>query len=221
MTQKAVLIVTVLLATALSSRPLAGQAELFRLASGRAFDAGVSPAAVDVVPILIDVEQLERGTRSVSFELTRGERVRAQVMRLERRGPRDVTWRGRLIDGTAGRIQLTAKAGAVAGLIETADAVYEIGPTPSGGHQLSRLDQARFSPCAGGVENTLADEASGSSRLAGHESSGLDIGQSIDVMVLYTPQARDASGGLAGIEATAQSAIDLSNTAFVPTNRGE
>ena len=36
----------------------------------------------------------------------------------------------------------------------------------------------------------------------------------IDVLGYYTPQARDAAGGVAQIEALVQSAVDLSNTAF-------
>jgi hypothetical protein len=40
----------------------------------------------------------------------------------------------------------------------------------------------------------------------------------LDVMLLYTPQARDAAGGVANIEATAQAAVDNMNTAFSNSN---
>ncbi|WP_154222952.1 M12 family metallo-peptidase [Marinicella rhabdoformis] len=40
----------------------------------------------------------------------------------------------------------------------------------------------------------------------------------LDVMVIYTPQARDAAGGVSGIEATAQAAVDAMNLSFDNSN---
>jgi hypothetical protein len=40
----------------------------------------------------------------------------------------------------------------------------------------------------------------------------------IDVMILYTPQARSAAGGVSQIEAAIQNAVDLANTAFADSD---
>jgi hypothetical protein len=53
---------------------------------------------------------------------------------------------------------------------------------------------------------------------SGFATEGDPATDRIDVMGLYTPQARDAAGGVAAIEATIQAAVDNANTAFIDSD---
>jgi peptidyl-Asp metalloendopeptidase len=96
---------------------------------------------------------------------------------------------------------------------------FEVRPFP-GGTLARQLDEARFAPCATGPEHEVSGTPKGAHAAAHgpHADAGdySDRGPNqIRVLVAYTPQARDAEGGEAQIQARAVFAINQANTAYV------
>jgi hypothetical protein len=124
-----------------------------------------------------------------------------------RRGESDYTWYGRAAGG--GDAILTVKGHAVAGVITTRNGAYVIRPEAAGDHRIFLVDETRL-PAEIGVPH--ADLSAGSSADATPPTSA--AGQTLDVLIVYTQQARDAAGGTSGIEASIQNAVDWANTAY-------
>ena len=167
-------------------------------------------AVVEARAIEIDGAQLTAGRETLRFELFEGTRYEAVLNELERRGPEDVTWRGWLGAPGGDRVVLTSHEGRVAGMVFSPEGVYEIAPLAGGGHRLAQIDQDRFPLCGGAPEPLDL-----SMPFEGDVPAAADSADQIDVMIAYTPQARTAAGGTAAIRATAQSAVDMANTAFI------
>ena len=167
-------------------------------------------AVADARRIEVDASQLSEGRERLGFALLDGSRHEATMSDLERRGPSDVTWRGWLDRAGNHRVVLTLQRSLVTGMVFSPEGVYEIAPIPGGGHRLAKLDQDRFPPCGGDptFPGSLANPAEEPL------PAEADPANQIDVLILYTPQARDAAGGVASIQATAQAAVDIANTAF-------
>jgi hypothetical protein len=75
----------------------------------------------------------------------------------------------------------------------------------SGGNRLLQLRDDGFPACGGTLPALQAERG---------EYPLLDDGSRIDVMVVYTPQARAAAGGSAAMEVTIQNAVDATNEAY-------
>jgi hypothetical protein len=211
----------VLLSFVLSAGLLAQAAagrELFRFAPGpeKAGETLPSSAAVEHRAIEIDLGLLAAEDAGlIELPLLDGVLYEAERTEAVVRGPGDSTWRGklRLPDGEDGTVTLTVRGGAMSGLIYAPSGVYEIVPGALGGHKLTRLDQGLFPPCGGEITPEEHAGAHAASDTAG-AAIAADSENQIDVLVLYTPQARTAAGGTAAIQAIAQSAVDASNTAY-------
>lgn len=129
---------------------------------------------------------------------------------VETRAGDDVTWRGKIVVGKwTGDVILTFRHGYVAGLIYSPDAVYEI--VPKGDRQiLIELDQSVFPECAGDVKGVPQPVAVGR-----NPEAGVDSGDRIDVLVVYTTATKNNLGGDAQAQTHAQQAIDATNTAYI------
>lgn len=106
---------------------------------------------------------------------------------------------------------LTLEQGYVVGLVTTRDSVWEIRTLADGGQSVDLIEQDRFPACG-------TPPATGPRRELGDVDpcpNPTDPVASVDVLSLYTPQARDASGGVPQIEALIQAAVDNTNTAYV------
>jgi len=173
--------------------------------------ASLSPAATAAVPVSIALDQLEQGAAVLRLELPDGPIVDARLADLERRGPGDLVWRGRIEGGHRGELTLTMKNGFVAGLVSLAEGSWEVRTQPGGGQSLERLDTESFPTCGTppAAEPLLLPEGD-----VDPCPNPIDRPDRIDVLGYYTPEARDAAGGVAQIEALVQSAVDISNTAF-------
>lgn len=122
----------------------------------------------------------------------------------------DITWRGKIVaDKFSGDIFFTVRKGYVAGMIYTPEAVYEI--VAKGDRQyLVQLDQSLFPECYGdlkGEENSVRDNIA--------PDGGVDSGDVIDVLVVYSTAVKNHVGGDAQAQALAQAAIDSANTAYL------
>ncbi len=204
------------------------QVPLYQLGSGWSRVLSTVEASVAGREIAIDTVSFEALPDRLELELLDGSRLIARRSYAERRGPGRALWRG-WADGQ--RVVLTLHSGLVAGRIETPDGVHQILPLPGGGHGLAKLDSSLFGPCLTEAELTIANPSEPSPSRgtvaptdatapadAVDPTDGGDPEDSIDVMAMYTPQARDAAGGVAAIEATIQSAVDVTNAAFAASD---
>lgn len=166
---------------------------------------------VDVDPAVLD-----RRSPVLTVDLPDGRLHRIEGSKVEVRGPGDLVWRGRFED--AGAAILTLKNGFVVGLLFAPDALYELAATGRG-QVLNRLDPEAFDPCAHEDGASRFDPGLLIGAKSGFAVEGLDLTpkadfNNVDIMTVYTAAARIGAGGTAQIEATAQSAIDISNTAL-------
>lgn len=170
-----------------------------------------SLASVKEADISIDMAAVSRpGSSRLDLPLFDGKTYRAQREELEIRSATDLTWRGKVREGSfLGEVVLTLRNGYVFGLIYSPEAVYEI--TAKGDRQiLVQLDQRLFPECAGDIKGDPAKAGT----LSAAPEAAIDSGDRIDVLMLYTAQVKTALGGDTQAQALAQASIDLSNTTY-------
>jgi len=187
---------------------------LFEFVPGPVDTASGRTEIVAAKRIAIDVSTIERDPPSLRIPLLDGVISQATRTEFERRGAENTTWRGRFDTPSGGRVTLTVRHGVVVGFIQFADRTYVIEPVRGGGYAEKEINQDLYPECGG---------AEFPGETAFHRKDpdpdvAYDSGARIDVMVMYTPEARDAAGGVAAIEATAQAAVDIANTAFDDSN---
>jgi hypothetical protein len=163
--------------------------------------------------VMVDTSVLAEVPEALALQLIDGSRVLAIATGVELRRDHSMAWRGQLEQG-GGRVTLTLKNGVVIGQIEVADGPYGLTTLPDGGQVLVRYDQSQFPECAGPLEPEWLD----TSRQPMDAPTVWDLPGRIDVMVVYTPEARSAAGGISQIEAAIQFAVDQANTAFSDSN---
>ena len=183
---------------------------LFEFVSGPAARNGGRVEIVAIERVIVDISAIAKNPLSLAIPLLDGTIPRANRMDFERRSADNITWRGRFDEPNSGRVTITVRNGVVVGLIQNTGRTYVIEPVIDGGEALKEVNQDLYPEC-GGAE--LPGETAFHKNDFEAEIAG-DSGARIDVMVMYTPEARDAAGGVAAIEATAQAAVDIANTAF-------
>ena len=145
----------------------------------------------------------------------------------ERRGARGSVWRGRGQLDRSAKLTLTQYAGLMFGHIESGNETFTIRPGPNGRTIVEKLDTDSFAPEWGHDAATYGREKV--PPLSGRETiqertvippvtTAADSTIQIDLMSVYTPQARAAAGGTAQIEGRIQAAVDQANTAFINSN---
>ncbi|MHC4615189.1 MAG: M12 family metallo-peptidase [Planctomycetota bacterium] len=125
------------------------------------------------------------------------------------------SWSGRVEGQPPGRFSLVTVKGVVAAVIRAPGVgTFRIRPV-GGGHVAQQIDEEAYAPCA--IEPG-PDPAPGPLMAMGFP--GCADGSEIDVLVLYTPLARDDAGGTAAIEAAANLFIAESNDAYANSQIG-
>lgn len=115
-------------------------------------------------------------------------------------------WTGRLKEVSSGTVSLVIRDGALIGTVNSGESLFLIRPDRDGLHIVREVDPATYAPEIEPIEISRAE-------LALPESfEGSDDGSNIDILVAYTPTARDEAGGTTAIE----NLIDL---AVVETNQ--
>ncbi|HWM90509.1 MAG TPA: zinc-dependent metalloprotease family protein [Thermoanaerobaculia bacterium] len=149
---------------------------------------------------------------------------------IERRGPSDFAWRGKVVDpvlGAVGTATLTVQGDLMAGLVVMPDALYELEPGASGEHRLLQVENAVES-CGGGMlpdvtpksprqrqAAMIAAQAEARAAAAARVTEGAAATNQLDLLALWTPAARNGLGGTRQIRLVVQNAVDVANTAFV------
>jgi peptidyl-Asp metalloendopeptidase len=140
-----------------------------------------------------------------------------------RLGANEFSWRGKITDdGSNGDVILTVKDRAMSGLIYTQAGVYEIIPQADFTHLLVQIDQSLFPACGGAIpppEGQTMTVQSGagadlSKLVVDNDAVAPDDGSLIDVLVVYTAQARIAQGGTTQIQTLIQNAVSATNAAY-------
>ena len=177
-----------------------------------------SKAAVETQEIAIQSGALQADTAQIAVDLFDGKRHVLTRHSVIDRGEGNMFWQGHFADG--GEAVLTVHKGVVVGLLYGPDGLYEIGTAEHGGQILSRIHQEAFPGCA--TEEHAADQGPrprfGVDLSAAPAAVDTKAVNMVDIMTVWTPQARNGAGGTTQIEATIQSAVDISNTAFNNSN---
>ena len=153
-------------------------------------------------------------TSRIELPTPEGRRLVLTRTSSERIGEAGIVWHGIVAGEPSGTAIIVENKGAVAGAIFTPTADYQLrGTGPN--VVISRIDQSRFPPEAEpiprpGLRDNRADPAL--------DTCTTDSGDNIDVMVLYTDDARVAAGSTSAMEAEAYLAVAVSNQAYINSN---
>jgi hypothetical protein len=206
-----------LLLVAVSSSLLVAQTdppELLSLSAGVPREHYPSRAGVEVRRVHLNRGALHASERRMRLKLFDGEPREIRMRSFEARGADDLTWRGNFAD-SPGLVTLTLKHGFIGGLLYAPDGVYELSTLADGSQVIMKIDQSRYQGCA--TDGRIVGMSNGGSGavIVDPDPTVMDDGTVwIDVMAVYTPQARLAAGGDQAMQAQVQAAVDVANTAF-------
>ncbi len=186
------------------------------------------PAIVRTRPVRLNtkaLDALERGEPiDLAVQLFEGVSVRPVFKRFERPQLGGYVWTGELADDPYGHFVLSVCEGAVVAEFRSASwPIHQIRYAGDEVHMVREVDrsqgQARSDippatslPPSAPPHPEPAPTQPDLSTAAGADSSG--SGVFIDVLVVYTPAARDAKGGTSGIHATINYVISDANICF-------
>ncbi len=166
---------------------------------------------------------------ALGVELFDGVIVTLDLDRIEKRGPGNFTWTGRVRGYDRSQAILTVVNGQIAGTITLSDtaarttATYQIQSDPNGTQSLRQLNPSGFpadhpagseslhAPAHTKSKSLSLDAASGDFTLKAGTTAA-DTGATVDVMVVYSKQTAAAAGTAIG--AQIQQAIDSANAAY-------
>jgi hypothetical protein len=114
---------------------------------------------------------------------------------------------GRIDGEPNGTFSLVVNGGSLTAIIKVpGEGIYRI-RSLGGGHVVQEIDSARFPSCASDGEHAVLNGGIAADAAA-------DDGSIIDVLVVYTPQARSAMGGTSAIQAEITLAVAYANSAY-------
>ncbi len=177
-----------------------------------------------IEPDLAAMQLVEPGPRStVRLGLFDDADFLVSVDRADVRDLFSYTWYGRVVGGAevGGTYVLSVEEDAVMGAVWLDDArAFEIKSDAAGVLWATEIHQAAFEPCATGHEHCVhaVHEARPEPVGGARGDACQDDGSLIDVMVVYTPSARNAAGGTNAVRALANSAVASANTAYQNSN---
>jgi len=145
--------------------------------------------------------------RSILLELPDGERILIDQFTIKTRGTEGIILTGKMTD-IHGTVTLVSRDKNVTGLVQVEDTMYTIEPLGDGLHAIASIDQSKFSgECKPLVfENEPENETGYNSNM--HQVYEPVI---VDVLVVYTHDARDAVGDIMGL---IDLSIELTNESF-------
>jgi len=126
-------------------------------------------------------------------------------------------WRGTADEQADSEVTLTLHEGYMAGRVRVGDDLYEVRPNANG-HVIEKIDSSTFPACGGSADapaDTAVADAGGTTSYAAASTSPDATGVfTIDLLSVYTPQARANAGGASQISAIIQAGVDAANQAF-------
>ncbi len=179
-----------------------------------------TPALMAAWRITASPALIHRAATQLSLTLPGLGEVEASLTRYFEQGIGDENWQGRL-EGDLGEVVLTRLGDRLAGRIEAGSRLFEIRGEPGGGTLLLELDGDGFPECSGGLPAPLdfRDPArrpsAGAVPQPARPEGDTSPMSEVDLLVLYTPMARQMLGGPAAIEAHAAAAVANANTSLI------
>lgn len=179
-------------------------------------EESTDPAVIRSRLVDVDFGQLTllgRGEQdSVILELF-DDLVTAVVKRVEYRDASNITLHGVINGEPGGTFTLVVAAPIVVANIRVPGiGFYQVRYLTSGIHVIHEVDESRYPECGGGIEPNVHQPGHDSVDEDHDAASGGDT--EIDVLILYTGQARAAAGGTAGMIALITLAVAESNGAY-------
>jgi peptidyl-Asp metalloendopeptidase len=175
------------------------------------------PAVIRGRFVTVDLQQLVRtspggqelaGVELLKLNLFPDVVLTASLTRVERTATGYV-WVGRLETDPFSSVTLSVSGVALVGSITTADVAYSVRPVEDGLHAVQEVNRGAFPPELPPV--SLPDATPATVRPA---ETVRDDFPNIDVMVLYTPGARAATGGASAMQALIDLGISETNQAY-------
>jgi hypothetical protein len=183
----------------------------------------------------IDLLEATAETRGrLSIALFDGRRIESRFLRRTEGWGAGWVWHGSVEGEAEGSVQLSVFEDAVIGSIRTTDELFKLRFAGNGLHALGQVEESRFRPCANGPEGPVAGAAAGgpgqgaTPPVAGPHIGGQQAAAAapnnpptIDVLVVYTPQARAGQGGTNAMLALINLAVSETNTAYAQSQVGQ
>jgi hypothetical protein len=184
---------------------------LFRGARGPALAMSSADAAVRAArPVEVDLDALAGPSTRLPLAAGRAAGTLTAVWdRVERTSARRHAWIGRVHGVTPSEVTLVADPdrGIVVGSVAVPGALFRIRYAGQGVHVVEEVDPRSFpDDIVIPVRPPLADAAP--------PAVGADDGSIVDLLVVYTPAARAAAGGTAGMEAIVDLAVLETNSSY-------
>lgn len=162
------------------------------------------------------------GFGRLALPLFDGEVLVTRIDHVERAANDGWVWSGTVEGSVEGSVLLSVVGDAVSGSIRTEDKLYAVRYAGAGLHAIAEIDEDRFEPCANGSSEAAGvhthkarDVAQPSGSSTSSAAAVANNPPTIDVVVVYTPQARTAQGGTNAINALINLAISETNDAYV------
>ena len=161
------------------------------------------------------VESKARGAGHFDVRLFGDEVITVEHESSGRTASGGLVWTGRVAGSEASRINFAVHGDTVAGSLRIEGRLFRIAPDArqAGVHVLTWLDESGFMPCGTGPEHHVAGAAE-SDQGGGQVTASSGAGVTADVLVAYSPQARQAEGGTNGMLALIDLAMTETNQAY-------
>jgi len=199
-----------------STAPASAQTPLFAPASSKATHKAAGPS-VRSRNVRVAPDVLKRSTR-ISLDLFDNVRVSARRTKLFSPRPNSIVWSGKLEGADKGHVTLTVVNGVVSGTVFTFGRTFEILPWTDGTVEVRELDPSKFPTDDPDLDAVTLDVVGGTTATSSPTAPRDTLNQ-IDVMVVWTPNARNAVGGtVAQIQSLVDAAVANANAAY--TNSG-
>lgn len=128
-------------------------------------------------------------------------------------------WVGHIEGEAMAQLFLVASGGQIAAQISSPSGIYEVRYAGDGVHVISQIDQSLYPEEAPPIEvNAPAAQINPSETFPSAPDAVEDDGSVIDVLVVYTPAARNAAGGVTAIQNLINLAIAQTNTSYANSN---
>ena len=175
-------------------------------------DFGQLDPSLESVSRPLGIDELSRlAPRTVTLNLFDDAAFTGRIAHVEPTASGYTFWGG--LDGVElGTMTLVVNGDIVVGTVRTPDAVFTIETTESGSYVIREIDESTLPPLAEPLE--APSDSDEELRQTLDDSVPADDGSVIDVMVFYTPAAKNHVGGRAGIEALIDLYVAQSNQAF-------
>ncbi len=160
----------------------------------------------------VNVDVLTRRSPQFALMLPDGQNMTVLFKDLKHNHLQGYSWQGHRKGDHSQTVTISVYQDAIAGSIHTDKAVYEIQPMGNYQIKLVELNSRSFPECDGAVPAPQALVSNPPQSLPAAVSRAT---HTVDVIVVYTPEARIGAGGHNAIKATAQAAVNAMNSSLV------